>query len=397
MSINLDDYRWLTSDAAATHLRDVHQQMDAGTNIVRIAKSLRKDVSAVRSALVLELVQLRARARKKFRRAQHMFFTKRGLEQSTGYMIGDYKAARFSKCSSVADICCSIGGDLISLANVTKTTGIDKDPLAILYAQKNLEVNELGNSLVQHSSFEEAELDGYDGIHIDPDRRAHGRTTHGDLFLPTLPQIVARLAKTNKAIGIKVAPATPYHECLPVQHEQEWIGNRRECKQQVIWLGASAVSPGRATATRVVRGGRSYQFQADKEMLQSPAAVAKSVGRYVYEPHSTVLAGAMTDAIAIHYGLRRLARDIVYLTGKRRVRDRMLRRFRVIEVLPLEIRKLEIRLNELKIGQLEIKNRGVPQYTVDNCKKFRLQGDDSAVLILTRQLLQQIAIITQRV
>ncbi len=398
MSIDIEEYRWLVSDPAARLLVEAKERIDAGTNIVRIAKSLRKEVSVVRSALILELVQLRIRARKKFLNAEQMFFTKRGLEQSTGYLIGDYKATRFADRRHVADICCSIGGDLMSLARRTRAAGMDSDPLASLFAQKNLEVNQLNDSSVANISFEQVELNDFDGIHIDPDRRAHGvksRTTRGDFFSPTLAQIIARVGP-GQAVGIKVAPATRCALSMPEHHELEWIGNRRECKQQVIWLGSFVRSPGRLTATRVITGGRSCHFHAEKQMQESPAEVAPVIEKYIYEPHSTLLAGSMADAIANQYGLRRLGHDIVYLTGDNRVSDRMLRRFKVKDVVPLSLRRVVLRLSELKVGNLEIKHRGIPLFTVEKFQQIRTRGDEPAVLILTRHQSQQIAIIAKK-
>jgi hypothetical protein len=398
MSIDIEDYRWLVSGPAARLLADTKERIDAGTNIVRIAKSLRKEVSVVRSALVLELVQLRIRARKKFRNAEQMFFTKRGLEQSTGYLIGDYKATRFAEHQRVADICCSIGGDLMSLARRTRTTGMDRDPLASLFAQKNLEVNQLNDSSVANISFEQIKLNDFDGIHVDPDRRAHGvqsRTTRGDFFSPTLAQIIARV-DPGQAVGIKVAPATRWSPSMPGHHEREWIGNRRECKQQVIWLGTCVRSPGRLTATRVITGGRWCQFHAEKQLLESAAPVAPVIRKYIYEPHSTILAGSMTDAIANQYALQRLGHDIVYLTGDDRVSDRMLRRFKIRDVVSLSLQKVALRLSELKVGNLDIKHRGIPLFTVEKFHRIRTRGDEPAVLILTRHHGRQIAIIARK-
>ena len=111
-----DDFRWLVSDEAAPILIEVQDAIVNQVNPLRIAKKLRKQISPERSALVMEQAKLRIRAKKKFSRPENMFFTGRGLEQSSGKLIAQYKAMRFAGLANVADICCGIGGDLIGLS-----------------------------------------------------------------------------------------------------------------------------------------------------------------------------------------------------------------------------------------------------------------------------------------
>ena len=143
-----DDFLWLMSDEAAPILRKVQKAFEERINAVRIAKSVRKLTTPTRSALVMEQAQLRIRARKKFSMAANMFFTRRGLEQATGKLIAAYKAEHFANLSSVADVCCGIGGDLIALAQrnapnakCAPTIGVDSDEHTCLFAAKNIEVN----------------------------------------------------------------------------------------------------------------------------------------------------------------------------------------------------------------------------------------------------------------
>ena len=112
-----DNFSWLTSNSAAEYLSTAISHFEKNINPLKTAKLLRKSLPPARAAIVMEQAQLRIRARKKFELADQMFFTGRSLEQSTSQRISRYKAQRFSHCDSVIDICCGIGGDLISLAN----------------------------------------------------------------------------------------------------------------------------------------------------------------------------------------------------------------------------------------------------------------------------------------
>ena len=402
MSNSIEEYRWLVSSPASGFLAETLEQIENKVNVVRIAKQLRKDMTPSRSAMVLELAQQRIRGRKKFALADQMFFTKRGLQQASSQPIAEYKAQRFAKCNRVADVCCSIGGDLLSLAKVAKTTGVDNDPVTTLFAQRNLEVHNLLNASTAECNFEDFDLADFDAVHIDPDRRAKGstagRTTHGDFFSPSLPSIFQRLNESkfeSKFAAIKVAPATLASVCLPDQYEIEWIGDRRECKQQLIWTGVAVENPGTMTATRV-DGGQVHHFITNAKLLNEPAPVASEVALYLFEPHSSILAGQMTDAFANSCELKRLASDIVYLTSDSPVQHSMMRRFCVEAVLPIDARKVHEYFRERQVGLLEIKNRGVPKFVVEKFERLKLSGDEKRVLFLTRHRRTQVAIVATR-
>ena len=111
-----DDFLWLMSEEADPILKQVQGAFAERVNVVRIAKSLRKLTTPTRGALVMEQAQLRKKAGQKFTRASRMFFTRRGLEQASGQRLAEYKASRFQSLENVADVCCGIGGDLLSLA-----------------------------------------------------------------------------------------------------------------------------------------------------------------------------------------------------------------------------------------------------------------------------------------
>ena len=140
----INEFQWLVSGEAASLLSQAHEDFLAKISPLKIAKLLRKSTTLTRAALVMEQAQLRIRAKPKFPLANQMFFTKRGLEQSSGAELSIYKARQFKNHESVLDVCCGIGGDLLGLANRAPinpeliTTGIDSDPVTALFANHNL-------------------------------------------------------------------------------------------------------------------------------------------------------------------------------------------------------------------------------------------------------------------
>ena len=413
-----EDYRWLISDEAAPILSEARLAIRNRVNALTLIKKLRKKISPERSALVMEQAQLRIRAKKKFPQAETMFFTRRGLEQSSGTLIAQYKAMRFAGLKNVADICCGIGGDLIGLgkrgikSSVLKleqgtveevdtgslqTVGVDADALTSLFASHNLEANGLdpASNSVEQVDFEKFDLSSFDGFHIDPDRRKSDRTVHGNRFSPSLSSIFECVSK-KCCLAIKVAPATPAAEYFPGQIHREWIGDHRECKQQIIWAGPFASQTGLRTATYIGRNGQVSQISSvEAELEQSPQKF-DSIQKFLYEPHAAVLAAGMTDVLARKYNLGRFTSRIVYLTGDRVTDDPLLSRFEVLKILPMGLRQTVKVLNSLDVGQVEVKKRGVDNVTFQRYERLKLSGPNKATLILTRWGDKPIVIIARR-
>lgn len=400
-----DDFLWLMSDEATPVLTSVQLAFEERVNAVRIAKTLRKTTTPTRSALVMEQAQLRLRAKKKFSKAAEMFFTRRGLEQATGERIAAYKASRFAGLDRVADVCCGIGGDLIALANRESpqteasqtTTGVDVDEHTCLFAARNVQVNCRDSKQVdlQQVDFQKFDVAAFEGIHIDPDRRIESRTVHGNQFSPNLQDVFERVS-SNCSLAVKVAPATPATEYFPDQVQREWIGDHRECKQQVLWTGPATDQPGHRTATYVGKQGAFSQISALEHELERTSDLVNSIQRFIFEPHPTVLAAGLTDVIARRHDLNRFTASIVYLTGDLPINDPLLSQFEVIQVLPLNLRKTIHALQALDVGTVEIKKRGIENVTAELFGRMRIGGTHPATVILTRLGKTRISVIAKR-
>ena len=419
---NYEDYRWLISAQAAPILNETQIAIENRVNALTIDKKLRKQISAERSALVMEQAQLRIRGRKKFSHPENMFFTRRGLEQSSGELIAQYKAMRFAGLKNVADICCGIGGDLIGLSkrgirnnslelglgstdeidagNLT-TVGIDSNELTSIFARCNLQASGLESAMnqVKQTDFDKFEIGSIDGMHIDPDRRKSDRTVHGDRFRPSLESVFKRVSK-QCCMAIKVAPATPVADYFPKDIHREWIGDHRECKQQIIWAGPFSNQLGLNNATRTAtyigRNGRVSQISSNEADLDQPPQMFDSIQKFLYEPHAAVLAAGMTDVLARKYGLGRFTSQVVYLTGDQVTDDPLLARFEVLQILPMSLRQTAKVLKSLDVGQVEVKKRGIATATFEQYCRMKLSGPNKATLILTHLGKNPIVVIAKR-
>jgi len=397
-----NDFAWLTSEEATEHLRIAMKLFKKNLNPLKTAKLLRKSITPQQAAMIMEQAQLRIRARRKFADADTMFFTGRSLEQSTSSLIATYKAKRFADANKVADICCGIGGDLISLAQRSdgsdfETVGVERDPVPACFAAANLTATGCEHARVETTSFEEFDLASFDAVHLDPDRRAKGRTTTADFFEPTLQAIFERLNLDRQMVGIKVAPATEFEtQDFPV--EREWIGGWRECKQQVLWAGPG-VTEGSRVATIVAKDGKHCHFRLpDSAEQPKKPKMAEVIGPYIYEPHASVLAAGLGQALAAKYSLEYLARGVAYMNSDRILNEAepILKGYRVDAVLPVDLKQIQKKLRSMDVGKLVIKKRGVDQVLADKVSRLKLKGTEKATIVLTRHDKSRRAILVTR-
>lgn len=380
-----DDYRWLVGPDGGRWLERVAAQRQP---LPVWAARLRKELSAERTHLILEQVELRERGRAKFAAAAKMFFTRKGLEQATDEHVAAYKAQRFADRALSVDRCCGIGGDLLALAGRGPAVGVERDPAVAVLAEANLAVLQCG-----HESFHthrvavadaaEFTLADCQAWHADPDRRpASHRTTRIELGEPgveTLDRLRAQCANA----AIKLAPATEVPQAWAHEAELEWIARDRQCRQQVAWFGQLAKNAGqrRATVVHVACDGsasvRSIVGQSDQRF-----PVAAAIGRYVFEPEAAVLAAGLSGVLAAEHALQGVAPGIMYLTGDAPVSDLALSAFEVTDMLPFDVKRLRRLLAERGVGILEIKKRGVPDDPEMIRRQLRLNGEHAAVLLL---------------
>ena len=393
--VDLDDWRWLVGGQAEARLAEAAAIDDP---LARVAR-LRKSLSAPRAALVAEQAALRRKARVKFRAAERMFFTARGLEQATDDRTAAYKAARFAPGAHV-DACCGIGGDLLALGERGPATGVDRDPICALLAAANLRAcaaSPTGSfpATVVAEQLEPRHVAEAAAWHIDPDRRPTGRrTTRLELHEPSL-ELLEQLLAVNPNAAVKLAPGADPPAAWEEQAELEWISRGGECKQLVAWFGVPARDIGRRRATIVAEDGSIRSLVGRPEEF---APIAAEIGRYVFDCDPAVPAAGLVGTLAAAHRLGALHAGGVYLTGDDLIKtDPALACFEVLDARPFDVRKLRGLLEARGIGRLEIKKRGVDVEIEKLRRALVLRGDGDGCLILARRSDRVTAILTRRV
>lgn len=377
--MDLDAFRWLLSDEGRGLLARAVKVYDGQPDHALAASTqLRRDHSPQHVAAAMTQVELRLRARAKFGDlADSMYFTPDGLEQSTRLRVAEHRAARvaFAQPSSVLDIGCGIGGDLIAFSRAGLTAaGIDRDPLRVAVASANLAALGLGGA-VQVADAEALDLSGFGVVFADPARRTdRGRVFDPDAYSPPWSFVERLLLRPSV---VKVAPGIP-HDLVPEGVEAEWVSDEGDLKEAVLWSPQLATVRRRATVIRP--HGLATLTDEDDPGERS----VREVGRYLYEPDDAVIRAGLVTAVAagVHGGL--VDAHIAYVTGDEAYSTPFAKGYEVMEVLPFREKPLKAALRERGIGRLTIKKRGVDVVPEDLRKRLALHGEQDATLVLTR-------------
>ncbi|AOP45257.1 class I SAM-dependent methyltransferase [Streptomyces lydicus] len=345
------------------------------------ATRLRRDHPAPLVSAALGQARLRQRAAAKFGAdAQRMYFTANGVEQSTRATVAAHRAARLAALGvrSVADLCCGIGGDALALARAgIRVLAVDRDPLACAAARANAAALGLAELIeVRAADVTEVDTAGHDAVFVDPARRSKvrgGRIFDPEAYSPPLSWAV-EAARTAPFAALKIAPGVP-HEMLPEDTEAEWISDRGEVKEAVLWFGTA---PGARRATLLPAGD---------SLLGAglPDPEAGPVGRYLYEPDGAVIRAHLVAEAAAGLDGRLIDPTIAYVTADALRPTPFATAYEITDVLPFNVKRLKALLRERGVGTAVIKKRGSAVEPEELRKKLKLAGGGNSVTVfLTR-------------
>ncbi|MET9149719.1 methyltransferase domain-containing protein [Streptomyces griseoflavus] len=320
-----------------------------------VATRLRREHPAALVSAALGQARLRQRAEAKFgaEDARRMFFTPDGVEQSTRASVAAYRAARFRELgvTSVADLCCGIGGDAIALARAgIRVLAVDRDPLTAAAARANADALGLAGLIeVREADVTEVDTAGYDAVFVDPARRGgRGRVFDPEAYSPPLSWAVGAARTASRAAALKVAPGIP-HEAVPADAVAEWISDGGDVKEAVLWFGTGQAAPVRAT---LLPGPRTLPSRG----LPDPAV--RPPGRYLYEPDGAVIRAHLVAEVAEELDGGLLDATIAYITADEHRPTPYATAYEITDRLPFNVKKLKALLRERQVGVLTVKKRG---------------------------------------
>ncbi|MFF2377010.1 methyltransferase domain-containing protein [Streptomyces xiamenensis] len=352
-----------------------------------LATRLRRDHPAELVSAALGQARLRQRAVAKFGAADaaRMYFTPNGVEQATRTTVATWRARRMAGLGirRVADLCCGIGGDAIALAREgIAVLAVDRDPLTCAVAEANAEALGLDGLIeVRCGDVTEVDTGGYDAVFLDPARRGgRGRIFDPEAYSPPLSWAIAAASAAPYA-AVKIAPGIP-HEAIPEQAEAEWVSDRGEVKEAVLWFGTGGAGVRRATLLPA----------GDTLTGDTGQAPAGAPGRYLYEPDGAVIRAHLVAETARRLGGRLLDPTIAYITtdeppggaGPDAAGSPYASGYEIDEVLPFHVKRMRALLRERGVGTVTIKKRGSAIDPDELRKRLKPSGPGRATVVVTR-------------
>ncbi|MFE1849690.1 methyltransferase domain-containing protein [Streptomyces sp. NPDC002387] len=346
-----------------------------------VATRLRREHPADLVSAALAQARLRERAAAKFgaEDAERMFFTANGVEQSTRTAVAAHRAGRLRElgATSVADLCCGIGGDAIAFARAgIRVLAVDRDPLTAAAARANAEALGLSALIeVRETDVTEVDVSGYDAVFVDPARRGgRGRIFDPEAYSPPLSWAVATALKAPHA-ALKVAPGIP-HEAVPTAAEAEWISDGGDVKEAVLWFGTQ---PGLVRAT-LLPGPRVLRGRA------LPDPPVRAPGRYLYEPDGAAIRAHLVAEVAEELDGGLIDETIAYVTADEHRDSPYATAYEITDRLPFNVKRLKALLREREVGVLTVKKRGSVVEPEELRRKVlpKSHGPNAVTVFLTR-------------
>ncbi|KOX20771.1 SAM-dependent methyltransferase [Nocardiopsis sp. NRRL B-16309] len=424
--MHLPAFEALLTDAGAELLADVDPEAAAADRLAA-ASRLRGDprLAALDPALpvsdlvnaALNQVLLRRRGRAKFGdRAERMYFTPDGLEQSTRHVVAAYRAERTAAVAdavldgaAAGDLCCGVGADLLALAERgVPVEGVDADPLTVAVARANVAALGLEHlARVREGDAAGIAPGAYPLLFCDPARRGgRGRVFDPAAYSPPW-DVAVRLAEGSGAACLKAAPGLP-HEAIPPSASAEWISVDGELKETVLWFGAAARGPRRRATVLSERKGAAqggpgrgpvpedgarpgaqgpppadvgWQLVEEPGLGAAPVAPAR---RYLYDPDPAVVRSHLVAEAAARVDGALLDERIAYFTADRAVLSPLWRVLEVTEVMPFSLKRLRSALRARGAGTVTVMKRGSAVDTEKLRRDLRASGPESVTVVLTR-------------
>lgn len=362
---------------------------------------------------VLTQSRLRTKAEAKFGEfARQMLFTQAGLEQATRLNVAARHAQRFAAAgvADVADLGCGLGADALALASLDlNVTAVEMDETTAACATVNL--IPFPNARVVHADATAVDLEGIDGVWLDPARRVTStsgtkRIWDPEAFSPPL-SFVESLAESGKAVGVKMGPGMP-HDSVPQGCEAQWVSVAGDVTEVALWFNAVR-RPGVRRSALVLGPSGAAELTSGEDFGAGPAAPLGPVEGYLYEPDGAVIRAGLVADVALELGGHLVDEHIAYICAPTLVDTPFAKAYRVREVMPYNVKALKAWVKREGITVLDIKKRGTA-VTPEELRKQLLPtgkttgkatgkkgGGKTATLVLTRIGEDRVAVVVDPV
>jgi len=348
--MDLQTLEFLLSNDGQDLIAELKTLMSDGISELRSQEILRAKYPAWSVSAAVELLLLRHRARDKFSRADSMFFTRIGLEQSSSEVVSRYRAQRYKPFENVADLCTGIGGDLIALAEGRSCTAVDIDPVHLKMAEVNANVYEARPSDTVLADVRDLAFEDFEAVFIDPSRRSQDKRILDPRFGEPPLDWCLSISSRIKNIGIKTSPGLD-KAIIPEGWEIEFISLRGDLKEAVLWSPSMSTAKRRAT---LLPG--EYTLAA----LSVAPVVVDNPGRYILDPDPAVTRAGLVSNLAQEIDAWMIDENLAFLSSNRYLATPFAKTWEVLYSGRWGLRQLKQALIDLDAGSVDIRKRRSP-------------------------------------
>lgn len=380
-----------TGPAARAALAEWSAGSRAAGDPLGLATFLRARFSAELSRELAEQLELRVRARAKFRRPEELVFTRKGLEQATRLEVARWRALRIAAAAPrgpVLDATCGLGADSLALIEAgLEVLALEHDEFTARAAAHNLAASTGRCCVAWGSALELPARAEY--LIVDPDRRAEGpRSLDPEAWRPPLSRVLelarrARGAQVKLAPGVDLAGAFGSRDLgprwLPV-----WVSAGGELRECGLWFGEWAPEPGGSAdegpparlreAVRISPTGEALSLREVPVPVEGLSPEAAAAVRWIAEPDPALIRSGLLGNAARRAGARPLSGKLAFLGSEQPIVDPLLDAWPVLGAAALDPRRVRRLLDLHDIGEVSLLVRGHPDPAAVLAKRLRGGG-----------------------
>lgn len=284
------------------------------------------------------------------------------MEQASSELTAQFKASVMGNVNSFVDLTGGLGVDFSWMSSrAQKATYVEQNPDLCELAKHNFSSLQINNISIENGSAElfVEKMNRVDAIYLDPARRANSgqKVFRIEVCLPNVKEIQGLLLGKASYVMIKYSPmldislATQTLSCVKDVYA---VSVENECKELLFILQKGK--------TQSLYHAVNLFTQKEADLFTfSPEAVyesryASEVGKYLYEPNTSLMKIGAFDAIASKYKISKLHKHSHLYTSDEYIADFQGRIFKIENCFIPNKQNLKSFLSETPKANITVRN-----------------------------------------